>query len=85
MRIIDEGLFIKLLPDEGMILTGKATETMRAEEIDLGKSDSADNYKDIPIEPETDIPVEADSNPEPDLTVSDTLEMLSEMGVDTDD
>lgn len=34
---------------------------------------------------ETDIPVEADSNPEPDLTVSDTLEMLSEMGVDTDD
>ena len=34
---------------------------------------------------ETDIPVEADSNPEPNLTVSDTLEMLSEMGVDTDD
>lgn len=34
---------------------------------------------------ETDIPVETDSNPEPDLTVSDTLEMLSEMGVDTDD
>ena len=34
---------------------------------------------------ETDIPVKADSNPEPDLTVSDTLEMLSEMGVDTDD
>ena len=34
---------------------------------------------------ETDIPVEADSNPEPDLTVNDTLEMLSEMGVDTDD
>ena len=34
---------------------------------------------------ETDIPVEADSNPEPDLTVSDTLEMLSKMGVDTDD
>ena len=34
---------------------------------------------------ETDIPVEADSNPEPDLAVNDTLEMLSEMGVDTDD
>ena len=67
MQIIDEGLFIKLLPDEGMILTDKATETMRAEEIDLGKSDSTDNYKDIPIdtpipEPktETDIPVEAE-------------------------
>ena len=50
MQIIDEGLFIKLLPDEGMILTDVATETMRAEEIYLGKTDSADNYKDIPID-----------------------------------
>lgn len=49
MRIIDEGQFIKLLPDNGMVLTDVATETMRAEEIDLGKSDSAENYKDIPI------------------------------------
>lgn len=49
MRIIDEGLYTKLLPDDGMILTDVATETMRAEEIDLGKSDSAENYKDIPI------------------------------------
>lgn len=48
MKIIDEGQFIKLLPDDGMVLTDVATETMRAEEIDLGKSDSADNYKDIP-------------------------------------
>ena len=32
----------------GMVLTDIATETMRAEEIDLGKSDSTDNYKDIP-------------------------------------
>lgn len=74
MRIIDEGQFIKLLPDDGMVLTDVATETMRAEEIDLGKSDSADNYKDISI-------------PEPsgDLTVDDTLAMLNELGVDTDD
>lgn len=56
MRIIDEGQFIKLLPDNGMVLTDVATETMRAEEIDLGKSDSADNYKDIPIpEPTSDV------------------------------
>lgn len=56
MRIIDEGLYTKLLPDDGMILTDVATETMRAEEIDLGKSDSADNYKDIPIpEPTGDV------------------------------
>lgn len=73
MQIIDGGLFIKLLPNEGMILTDKATETMRAEEIDLATSDSADNYKDIPVEPET------------DLTVQDTLEMLNELGVETDD
>lgn len=73
MQIIDEGFFIKLLPEEGMILTDVSTETMRAEEIYLGKTDSADNYKDIPVEPET------------DLTVNDTLEMLNEFGVDTND
>lgn len=50
MQIIDEGFFIKLLPDEGMVLTDVSTETMRAEEIYLGKTDSADNYKDIPID-----------------------------------
>ena len=50
MQIIDEGLFIKLLPDEGMILTDVSTETMRAEEIYLGKTDSANAYKDIPID-----------------------------------
>ena len=74
MRIIDEGQFIKLLPENGMVLTDVATETMRAEEIDLGKSDSAENYKDISI-------------PEPtgDLTVDDTLQMLNELGVDVND
>ena len=60
MQIIDEGLFTKLLPDEGMILTDKATETMRAEEIYLGKTDSADNYKDIPI-PTDDIEQKAEA------------------------
>ena len=74
MRIIDEGQFIKLLPDSGMILTDVATETLRAEEIDLGKSDSADNYKDILI-----------PDPTGDLTVADTLSMLNELGVETDD
>ena len=74
MKIIDEGLYTKLLPDDGMVLTDVSTGTMRAEEIDLGKSDSAENYKDIPI-------------PEPtgDLTVDDTLAMLNELGVDVND
>lgn len=49
MQIIDEGLFIKLLPDKDMILTDVETEIMRAEEICLGKSDSENAYKDIPI------------------------------------
>lgn len=75
MRKIDEGLFIMLLPDDGMVLTDVATETMRAKEIDLGKNDSADNYKDIPIEPE----------PTGDLTVTDTLQMLNQLGTSTDD
>lgn len=60
MQIIDEGFFIKLLPEEGMILTDVSTETMRAEEIYLGKTDSADNYKDIPI-PTDDIEQKADA------------------------
>lgn len=34
---------------------------------------------------ETDIPIEIDSKSETDLTVNDTLDMLSELGVDTDD
>lgn len=57
MRKIDEGQFIKLIPDDGMILTDVATETMRAAEIDLGKNDNINNYKDILIEsePENDI------------------------------
>ena len=60
MQIIDEGFFIKLLPDEGMILTDVSTETMRAEEIYLGKTDSANAYKDIPI-PTDDIEQKAEA------------------------
>ena len=67
MRIIDEGLFIKVLPDDGMVLTDVATETMRTEEIDLGKSDSAENYKDIP----KDTPI-----PEPTSTIEQKLNHL---------
>ena len=62
MKIIDEGQFIKLLPDDGMVLTDVATETMRAEEIDLGKNDSADNYKDTPIpEPTSEVEQKAEA------------------------
>ena len=58
-----------------MILTDVSTVTMSAEEIYLGKTDSANAYKDIPIEPE----------PTGDLTVTDTLQMLNQLGTSTDD
>jgi hypothetical protein len=36
---------------------------------------------------ETDVPIDIDPTPEPetDLTITDTLEMLNELGVNTDD
>ena len=34
---------------------------------------------------ETDIPIDDDEEPTGDLTVDDTLEMLNELGVETDD
>ncbi len=38
----------KLIASEGMTITDKATETMRATEVYLGKEDSEDNYIEIP-------------------------------------
>ncbi len=38
----------KLTASKGMVITDKATETMRATEIYLGKEDSEDNYIEIP-------------------------------------
>ena len=38
----------KLTASEGMVITDIETETMRAREVWLGKSDSEENYKEIP-------------------------------------
>lgn len=38
----------KLTASEGMVITDTETETMRASEVWLGKSDSEENYKEIP-------------------------------------
>lgn len=55
MKIIEKQVILKeLRPSQGMILTDKETETMRAEVIYLGKEDSENNYKEI----ETNIPIE---------------------------
>lgn len=37
----------KLIPSEGMVITDKETETMRAEVVYLGKEDDVNNYKEI--------------------------------------
>ena len=55
MKIIEKQVILKeLRPSQGMILTDKETETMRAEVIYLGKEDSENNYKEIEIN----IPIE---------------------------
>lgn len=55
MKLIEKQVTLKeLRPSQGMILTDKETETMRAEVIYLGKEDSENNYKEI----ETNIPIE---------------------------
>ena len=69
--------WVKRYSDNGMMI--ERGGELYSEAVDEAKYEFERVYY------ETDIPVEADSNPEPDLTVSDTLEMLSEMGVDTDD
>lgn len=69
--------WVKRYSDNGMMI--ERDGELYSEAVDEAKYEFERVYY------ETDIPVEADSNPEPDLTVSDTLEMLSEMGVDTDD
>lgn len=38
----------KLVASEGMVITDNETETMRAIEVWLGKSDSEENYREIP-------------------------------------
>lgn len=55
MELIEKQVTLKeLRPSQGMILTDKETETMRAEVIYLGKEDSENNYKEIEIN----IPIE---------------------------
>ena len=54
MEIIQNENIRELIPSDGMVLTDKLTETMRAEILYLGKEDSPENYKEI----ETDIPLE---------------------------
>lgn len=60
--------------DRNMMIQKDGTEEIYSEAIDV--ENSGFTYT------ETDIPIEGDTG---DLTVNDTLEMLNELGVDTDD
>ena len=60
--------------DRNMMIQKDGTEETYSEAIDVENSGFTYTETDIPIEPEQE-----------DLTVNDTLEMLNELGVDTDD
>lgn len=60
--------------DKSMMIQKVGTDEIYSEAIDVENSGFTYTETDIPIEGETG-----------DLTVNDTLEMLSELGVDTDD
>lgn len=60
--------------DNNMMIRKDGTEDIYSEAIDVEDSGYTYSETDIPIEPE-----------QGDLTVNDTLGMLNELGVDTDD
>ena len=60
--------------DRNMMIQKNGTEEIYSEAIDVENSGFTYTETDIPIEQE-----------EADLTVNDTLSMLNELGVDTDD
>ena len=60
--------------DNGMMIRKDGTDEMYSEAVDV--ENSGFTYT------ETDIPIEGESG---ELTIQDTLTMLSELGVDTDD
>ena len=73
MEIIQNENIRELIPSEGMVLTDKLTETMRAEILYLGKGDNPENYKEI----DKDTPIED----EDEATIEDYEEALNELGV----
>lgn len=73
MEIIQNENIRELIPSEGMVLTDKLTETIRAEILYLGKEDNPDNYKEI----DKDTPI----IDEDEATIEDYEEALNELGV----
>ena len=63
--------------DRNMMIQKDGTEEIYSEAIDIENSGFA--YT------ETDIPIDGGEEPTGDLTVSDTLQMLNQLGASTDD
>lgn len=72
--IIDNRTLIKTWSNASMMIQKDGTEEIYSEAIDVENSGFTYTETDIPIDEYTD-----------ELTVDDTLQMLNELGVDTDD
>ena len=74
-KIREDGVNLyRTYSDKNMMIQKVGTDETYSEAIDVENSGFTYTETDIPIEGETD-----------DLTVDDTLEMLNELGVNTDD
>lgn len=80
--IINDKQFTKTYSDQNMMIERDGVQYSEA--IDPTEFGRTYTETDIPIEP-VDPTAEAEKKAETDLTVSDTLEMLNDLGVDTND
>lgn len=80
--IINDKQFTKTYSDQNMMIERDGVQYSEA--IDPTEFGRTYTETDIPIEP-VDPTAEAEKKAETDLTVSDTLEMLGELGVDVSD
>ena len=67
--------------DKNMMIQKNVTDEIYSEAIDVENSGFTYTETDIPVDPDP----EPSPEPTSDLTVTDTLQMLNELGVDTDD
>lgn len=70
---IEDRQYVRTASNEGMMIRKDGTEEMYSEAVDLEEAGFTYTETDIPIEPDREV------------TLEDTLGMLNELGVDTDD
>lgn len=57
----------ELIADEGMVITDKETQTMRAKKVFLGKEESRENFLEIPEDTPLPEPPETKTQEEPEV------------------